>query len=607
MLKYSVSMENPNNHYFEVAIDILDFKVKLGTGTIRLVMPTWTPGSYLVREFSRNVLDLIAFDIDEDTKLVSRKTSKNVWEVDPAGATNVRIKYRVYGLEFTVDTSYLDNLHAIINGASVFMYVDGLQHEELVLTVFPDPDWKVISTGLENAQKEEDGAESFLVPNFDILVDSPIEVGNQQVHSFYVNGVRHEVSIFTQKEFDQTMFVSDLRKIVETTIQVFSQIPYERYVFLIDFSSENYGGLEHLNSTHCIAPLYRLEPVQEYRQLLSLFSHEFFHVWNVKRMRPVGLGPFNYTAETYTNSLWIAEGITSYYDDYILRRAGIYTLGDYLDAFCSNVSLMKSLPGSKWQSAEEASFDAWIKHYRQDENSPNVLSSYYLQGTVIGWMLDMEIRKATASMKNLDDALRMLYQETFVKENRGYMNEDFERICADIIGANATKQIFDLRVRGRHDVDFDKYLGYAGLKTTPKKPQTEQGFLGVKIRQESARLVVAGILSDNPAETSGLVVADEIIALDGLRMDSSKFSWYVTNRKPETPIKILVSRLGSLLELTAETTFKPLMEYRIAKRDQASDEEKKLFKSWLGVGWETEIKYEDYPPSPSKKALFDYI
>ena len=365
-------MEDPNTHYFEVAIDILDFKGKLGSGPIRLVMPTWTPGSYLVREFSRNVLDLIAFDIDEDTKLVSRKTSKNVWEVDPAGAANVRIKYRVYGLEFTVDTSYLDNLHAIINGASVFMYVDGLQHEELVLTVFPDPDWKVISTGLENAQKEADGAESFLVPNFDILVDSPIEIGNQQVHSFYVNGVRHEVSIFTQREFDQTMFVSDLRKIVETTVQVFSQIPYERYVFLIDFSSESYGGLEHLNSTHCIAPYYRLEPVQEYRQLLSLFSHEFFHAWNVKRMRPAGLGPFNYTAETYTNSLWIAEGITSYYDDYILRRAGIYTVGDYLDAFCSNISLMKSLPGSKWQSAEEASFDAWIKHYRQDENSPNV-------------------------------------------------------------------------------------------------------------------------------------------------------------------------------------------------------------------------------------------
>ena len=213
-------------------------------------------------------------------------------------------------------------------------------------------------------------------------------------------------------------------------------------------------------------------------------------------------------------------------------------MGDYLDAFCSNISAMKSLPGSKWQSAEEASFDTWIKHYRQDENSPNVLSSYYLQGTVIGWMLDMEIRKTTATTKNLDDALRTLYQETFVKENRGYTDEDFERICASIIGVGVTTQIFDSRVRGRQEVDFDKYLGYAGLKIVPKKPQTEQGFLGVKIRQESGRLVLSGILSESPAETSGLVVSDEIIALDGLRMDSSRLPWYVANREPETPVKI---------------------------------------------------------------------
>ncbi|MGA2875939.1 MAG: hypothetical protein ABSE82_10445, partial [Nitrososphaerales archaeon] len=385
-------MDDPNTHYFEVVIDILDFKEKLGHGPIRLVMPTWTPGSYLIREFSRNVLDLVAFDIDEDVKLISQKISKNVWEVEPKGATSIRVKYRVFAFEFTVDTSYLDNLHGVINGASVFMYVEGLEHEESHLTVVPDPEWKVISTGLEASSDEGEGAESFLVPNFDVLVDTPIEVGNQQVHSFDVNGVRHEVSIFSQREFDQTKFVSDLKRIVETTVPVFVQIPYSRYLFLVDFSGDSYGGLEHLNSTHCIAPIYRLEPIQEYKQLLSLFSHEFFHAWNVKRMRPNGLGPFNYSQETYTKSLWIAEGITSYYDDLILRRAGIYSVGEYLDAFCSNINMMKSLPGSRWQSAEEASFDTWIKHYRQDENSPNVLSSYYIQGTVVGWILDMEIR-----------------------------------------------------------------------------------------------------------------------------------------------------------------------------------------------------------------------
>ncbi len=569
-------------------------------------MPTWTPGSYLVREFSRNVLNLVAFNIDEDTILSSTKTAKNVWVIDSGGATSVRIKYRLYAFEFTVDTSFLDNQHAIINGASVFMYVDGLQDEKTTLSVVPFEEWKEISTGLPAAPDDTEDAWSFAVQNYDVLVDSPIEVGNQVIHSFDVRGVEHEVSIFALREFDQEKFVSELKNIVETTVNVFSQIPYERYVFLIDFCGDNYGGLEHLNSTHCIAPIFRLEPPQEYHQLLSLFSHEFFHTWNVKRMRPLGLGPFNYFSETYTKSLWIAEGITSYYDDLLLRRAKIYTVGEYLDAFSTNMNLIKSLPGSKWQSAEEASFDTWIKHYRQDENSPNILSSYYVQGTVIGWMLDMEIGKASRGKKNLDDAMRNLY-ETYSKENRGYKDEEFERICESLIGLEKTEEIFDSRVRGRKKVDFDKYLSYAGLKVVPKKPQSEQAFLGIRVRQESGRLVVSNVLADSPAQICGLSSSDEIIALDGIRMDSSKLGWYVSNRKPETPVTILASRFGSLLELTAETTFKPIFEYRVAKLDNVSDEQKLLFKVWLGSDWDAEIKYEDYQPSPLKKAVFDYV
>lgn len=600
-------MDDPNSHYFEVVIDILDFAEKIGPGPIRLVMPTWTPGSYLVREFSRNVLDLVAFDIDEDVKLNTRKLSKNIWEVEPNGATSVRVKYRVFAFEFTVDTSYLDNQHGIINGASVFMYVSGLEKEEARLTVLPDPEWKVISTGLELTREEGDGAESFLIPNFDILVDSPIEVGNQQVHSFEAGGVKHEVSIFSQREFDQEKFVSDLKKIVETELQVFSQIPYKRYTFLVDFAGDNYGGLEHLNSTHCIAPIYRLEPIQEYRQLLSLFSHEFFHAWNVKRMRPIGLGPFNYTGETYTKSLWIAEGITSYYDDLIIRRAGIYSVGEYLEAFCSNINMMKSLPGRKWQSAEESSFDTWIKHYRQDENSPNVLSSYYVQGTVIGWMLDMEIMHASGAKKNLDIALKTLYQQTFAKENRGYSDEEFERVCQDVIGSDAVKEIFNSRVRGREDINFDKYLSYAALRLGPKKPQPEQGFLGVKTKQDSGRLLVSSVLAQSPAEACGLSTSDEIVAIDGLRMDGSKLAWYMANREPESQVRITISRFGVLQELSSEVTFKPVMEYRISKMDDASENEKALYRFWLGQDWNAEIKYEEYQPAPSKKMIFDYV
>lgn len=607
LLRYSVSLEEPNSHYMEVVIDLFDFRRDISKGPINLIMPTWTPGSYLLREFSRNVLDLVAFDTDEDKTLVSKKVSKNVWEIDTSEATNVRVKYRVYAFEFTVDTSYIDNLHAIINGASVFMYVEGLQNQSFELTVIPPDEWKTVSTGLELKATNQDGTWTFSVPNYDILVDSPIEVGNQKVSSFDVLGVRHDVSLFSLREFEDERFLSDLKKIIENTVPVFGEIPYKRYVFLVDIIGENGGGLEHLNSTHCIAPMYRFEPPQEYRQLMSLFSHEFFHVWNVKRMRPEGLGPFNYTRETYTKSLWIAEGITSYYDDLLLRRSGIYSVGDYLDALCSNFNIIKSLPGSKWQSAEEASFDTWIKHYRPNENAPNVHSSYYFQGAVIGWMLDVQIRKASESKKNLDDALRRLYRDSYVKENRGYREDELEGICSEMIGKNDVRDIFEIRVRGRNEVNFDNYLGYAGLKLGPKKKQEDLGFLGIKTQQEGGRLVISTVLADTPAQECGLSASDEVIAIDGLRMDSSKLSWYVSNRKPETPLKLLISRSGALMELSTDTVSKPTLEYRIEKLPSATDDQKALFNDWLSADWSAEIKYEDYSPAPSKRNLFDYI
>lgn len=602
-------MQDPNTHFFEVTIDALDLKPKLDSDTVRFVMPVWTPGSYVVREFSRNVLDFSANDIESGKELRSYKVSKNLWQVElKGGSGSIHIRYRVYAFEFTVDTSYLDNQHAIINGASLFMYIEGMEKENIVLTIFPYLEWKVITTGLDELEQNGSGGKSYLARDFDTLVDSPVEVGNQRVHSFAVNGVKHTVSVFSQKSFDQDSFVTDIKRIVEATIGVFDHVPYASYVFLVDISGDNYGGLEHSNSTHCIAPIFRLEPVQEYKQLLSLFSHEFFHAWNVKRMRPLGLGPFDYSRETYTKSLWIAEGITSYYDDLILRRAGIYSVGEYLDAFCSNINQMKSLPGSRWQSAEEASFDTWIKHYRPNENSSNVLSSYYTQGTIIGWMLDMVIRRSSESAKSIDDVMRKVYRETYLKDNRGYTEEEFEKVCNEIAATSLSNKIFEARVRGRESVDFERYLGQAGLILVPKKTQSsEQGFLGVRVRQDTGRLIVSSVLASSPAELAGVSAQDEIIGVDDIRMDSSRLSWQIANNKPGTSIDILIARFGGITKLKAELQLRPTFEYRIVKKETASQEERNLFEKWLGADWEEEIKYEEYLPSPSKRPIFDYI
>ncbi len=523
----------------------------------------------------------------------------------PEDASEIEISYRVYAFEFSVNTSYLDNFHAVINGASVFVYVEGLQNQEGLLEVIPFRDWKQVSTGLERTRDSQ--AYEYPFPNFDILLDSPIEVGNQRVHQFEVNGTTYEVSIFCLTKFDQGKFVSDVRKIVETTEKVYQDIPYKRYLFLCDFMSDNsFGGLEHLNSTHCIAQVLRLEPVPEYHEMLSLFSHEFFHAWNVKRMRPVGLGPFDYTKETYTKSLWIAEGVTSYYDDLLIRRSGIFSVGEYLEAFSNNISQMKSLPGSRWQSAQEASFDTWIKHYRPSENSPNVVFSYYTQGGVIGWMLDMEIRKTTGLSKNLDDVMRKTYRNSYIN-GRGYTDQEFEENCVEVAGSDAIKAIFSERVEGRTDIDYDHYLGYTGLKLVPKKVEKDLGFLGVRLRDDSGRSVVITVLSGSPAEAAGVSANDEIIGVNGIRMDKSRLVYHIPNRSPGESISVSASRQGSLIQLEARLIVKPTMEYRISKKDAATDDQKSLFRDWLGADWIAPITYEDYARSPTKTNVLDYI
>ena len=600
-VKYTVTMKEPQTHYFSVEM-VLDLS---NQDALRLVMPVWTPGSYLVREFARNVLQLRATALESNTELAVKKDTKNSWLVPISNETKkLKIEYKVYAFEFTVDTSYLDHRHGIINGASVFLYVEGYETQTQLLTINPYDKWKVVATSLERVGSPE---LTFTAPNYDILIDSPIEIGNQEIHSFSVQGINHEVSIFGPKPLDNEMFVSDLKKIAEAESKVFDSIPYKKYLFLVDFTGNSTGGgLEHLSSTHCIAPRLRLIPSQEYHVMMGLFSHELFHAWNVKRMRPKGLGPFNYSSETYTKSLWIAEGITSYYDDLILRRAGIYSVEEYLDAFSLNVNQLRSIPSSRFESPEESSFDTWIKHYRPNENSQNVHPSYYFQGSVNGWMIDMEIRKQTKNSKTLDDAMRKLYKTTFEKEDRGYTDEEFESICIEL-GGEPVRRIFENHVRHAASIDLDRYLGYAGLKLGSKGKHQSKGYLGIKLRAEAGKAVIAAKLFSTPADKCGLAAGDEIIGIDNLRLDSSTLGFYIANKKPGDEVSILIARDGILETLNAEIGAMPLLEHRVYKKDSASESEKETFKSWMLDNWDNQLVYPDYMQSPQRPRPFEYI
>ena len=609
-IHYSVRMDEPETHYFRVAMRVSGLAEAAPGGRVTLAMPVWTPGSYLVREFARNVLELDASDASGGP-LEAEKDDKDSWVVSTGGADAIEVRYRVYAFRHDTNQSYLDGDHAVINGASVFLYLQGHQDQPLTLEVVPRAGWRVVSTGLERARTEQAGGVggpwTFEAPSYDVLVDSPIEVGNQSVHAFVVRGVTHEVSIFARKSVDERRLVSDIERIVEHTIPVFDEVPYSRYVFLVDYTDHGSGGLEHLNSTHCITTYYGMDPPGEYRKMLSLFSHEFFHAWNVKRMRPMALGPFDYSRENYTRSLWIAEGITSYYDNHILRRAGIFSVPEFFDAFCDEVNLILSLPSSRWQTPEESSFDTWIRFYREDENTPNVNASYYRQGAVLGTLLDLEIRRATSSASTLDDAMRKVYRETYKEKGRGYTDEEFERACSEV-SRGETDEIFAKHVRGRKEVDFQRYLGYAGLALEPRSPPqaTPEGFLGVRVKAGPG-LVVVNRLFGSPAEAADVSAGDEIIALDGLRMDAQKLPFYVAVQKPGTEVVLTSAREGVLRETRVRLAARAPLEFRIVKKKEATDGEKAVFRSWLGSGWDEPLVYTEHRASPVRVSRLDYL
>ena len=596
-VRYTVSMLRANAHYFDVTME-----APASGEELRLSMPAWTPGHYFIEDFAKNIVEVKTFDAGSQRELEVTKTNKNTWSVALKGSKRVRVEYSVYAFSYTDTASYIDNVHAMVNGASVYLYAEGMKGNPVKIKLTPRPEWKVVSTGLENV-----GDWEFAAPDYDVLIDSPIEAGNQQVHSFETGGAKYEVSMFGEAPVDRKKFVEDIRRIVESTTPVFGHVPYKRYVFLVYFNDTARGGLEHLNSTVCFVPRFRLVPKEEYDLMMGLFSHEFFHAWNVKRMRPKGLGPFDYTGEVHTKSLWIAEGITSYYDDYILRRAGIYTVEEYLDAFAMNINEMKPVQGALKQSAEEASFDTWIKYMKQDENSPNVTMSYYTQGAVIGWMLDMIIRRASGGSKNLDDAMKEVYGQAFLQEGRSYTDEEFEATCVELGGREA-KGIFDSRVRGREEVDYDRYLGYAGLKLSPKDEHSgEKGFLGVRAGTDGGRTTIKNVLAGSAAEAMGLAVNDEVIGLGGMRIGQDKFSFYVGTTKPEDALKLVIARNGILMNLEGKVGAKPALEFRILPVPGASEEQKALFKGWMLADWKPELKYPEYAKSPDRRQTMDYI
>jgi predicted metalloprotease with PDZ domain len=576
---YRVSFAQPHAHLADVEARFDD----LDQGVVVLRMAAWTPGSYLVRDYSRHVQDLVAEDPTTRTPLSVTKIDKAGWRVDLAGARDLVVRYRLYSHDLTVRTNHVDGTHAFLNGASTWLWLDERRAEAVEVTVEPPAvagkPWRVIP------------AAHFEAADLDALIDTPIHAGNGPYLERQAAGKPLSLTVWGRpREAQVTVdrFADDLVKIVNLQANLFGGVPYDRYDFMLFLVPESHGGLEHRASTALLCSPFAFETRKRYDELLELASHEYFHLWNVKRLRPERLGPFDYTRENYTRSLWFCEGVTSYYDRLFVRRARLMPTKRYLEKLAEEWTTMTSIPGRKKQSVEESSFDAWIKLYRPDENTVNSTVSYYLKGGIVALCLDLEIRRRTGGRRSLDDVMRHLWQ-TYGARDRGYADAD---LCAEVGRAVDldVAPFFARFISGREDPDLAGELRNFGYFLRPKNGRDENGppaeerpdpWLGVSTRVDGGRLMVASAISGGPAEHAGLYAGDEIVAVDRFRVDERRLTDRIGARRPGDRVQVSVFRRDELHEVDVILGDKP-RAWEIVVDPQAADAEKARGLEWLG-------------------------
>jgi predicted metalloprotease with PDZ domain len=571
-IRYTLSFPAPQTHYVEVTATVPTGR----RADVDLMMAVWTPGSYLVREYARNVEAVTAAGPDGRALDVD-KSKKNHWRIATGGAPSITLKYRLYCREMSVRTNWVESDFAMINGAPTFITLADLAPRPHEVIIIPAPAWKRSVTALPEMGG---GEHRYRAPDYDTLVDSPIVVGNPAVYDFVVDGKKHSlVNVGEGGVFDGARAAKDLETIVKEDRRLWGFLPYDRYVFF-NMITESGGGLEHKNSTLLMTNRWTTRTRRAYLSWLELASHEYFHAWNVKRLRPAELGPFNYEDENITRSLWIAEGFTDYYAELQVHRAGLSTRDEYLEGLSNAIEALQTTPGRLVQSAEMASFDAWIKYYRPDENSPNTSISYYTKGTVIAFLLDAKIRKETA--KSLDDVMRAEYER--FSGAKGYTPEEF-RLEAEKVTGISLKQFWDAAVESTAELNYSEALDTFGLRFKPVPPpvadRPAKTWLGITTRNDNGRLVVTQVQRGSPADVAGINVDDEILAIDDFRVRADRFENRLEQYKPGDKVSVLVARREQLLKVDVPLMSEPVRSWRLEVNPNATEIQRRELEAWL--------------------------
>lgn len=580
-VKYTLRFPDAAQHYVDVQLEFAT-----DAGQIELMMPVWTPGSYLVREYPRFVQEMRAVG-DGEKPLTWTKTKKNRWTIDTTETETVQVSYRVYGHELSVRTNWIDADLAVLNGAATFMVPLDKLTQSIGVEVELPAKWERSVCPLPS---DENRPHVYLADNFDQLVDSPILCGHCELYPFQVDGINHYlVNLGDTELWDGQRAANDLKKVVAAHKAFWGELPYANYYFLNVILGAG-GGLEHDNSTLIMSGRRSMNSPQSYRRWLSLCSHELFHAWSVRRLRPKALMQYDYENEVYTRELWIAEGITSYYQDLLLARAGLITSSQLLQSLSAEIRATESRPGNLVQSLTDSSFDSWIDFYRPHENSVNTSVSYYSRGAVAGLMLDCELRRRSAGKVSLDDVMLEVYRRF---RESGYENHDFQEICNELTDADFS-QWFQDHIEQTKAFDYAKSLSVFGLSLSEAESgraeaegesprRAESVTMGVTLRDTDGQARISALRAGSTGAASGLNLDDEVIAVGDRRVNAASFAEELRGLKPGETVKLLVSRRGQLRGFDVQVEAGVVEKWRLTRVRRPNRQQRNQWSHWLEV------------------------
>jgi predicted metalloprotease with PDZ domain len=570
-LSYRITPHDLSAHLYEVVLTIERPAAKQ-----RVWLPVWIPGSYLVREFARHITELHTIKRHpDDHDLPVHKVDKHTWELATTGHERVvQVRTLVYAWDLSVRAAHLDHTHGFFNGPSVFLAVEGRTHEPIEVTLVATKDprasgWKVATT-LPSVDVDAQGFGRYQASDYDHLIDHPVEMGSFQLVEWSAQQTKHHMAVTGKAQFHAQRLQQDLQAVCEAQIQLFhgnEAPPFSRYLFLTTALGDAYGGLEHKDSTALLCKRDDLpksmtgEPGDGYRAFLGLCSHEYFHLWNVKRIRPASMTPYNLKAENYTSLLWAFEGITSYYDDLMLLRAGVITLESYLELLGKTLTRIAKTPGRLVQPLAEASFDAWIKYYRADENAPNSQMSYYIKGSIVGLLLDLEIRQRTDDKRSLDDVMRLLWQR-HGQVNVGVPEDGIEAAAEEVAGSSL-RAFFDHALRSTDELNVAAALAKLGVVLHARtadgdsdgggKPSARKAVdgkvavsLGANLGAHDFGVTLQSVLRGGAASLAGLSAGDVVVAVDHVHANRAGLQKALQDKKPGDHITVHAFRRDEL-------------------------------------------------------------